>query len=203
MKGKNVRYFALLSLLMPVACGGTEAGFATGPAIDTSGAAVADTSEDGLGSAGMAAPEPGGAAGDLGSAEMGATSVAATVGAAGEGSDGEPAAGETGTGAGGADASNGEADPEPDTTDDGSSTPSTTPPAASDPAAAATPAFTSLADLEPSPNNIPQCPATAPENPWGPCVGVPVYAVCDYGTQPAPFYSCICDWIHWICVGVQ
>ena len=73
---------------------------------------------------------------------------------------------------------------------------------AMDPANAAAP-FQSLADLQPSPNNIPECPATAPENPWGPCVGVPVYATCDYGTSPAPFYTCICDWIHWICVGFQ
>jgi hypothetical protein len=52
-------------------------------------------------------------------------------------------------------------------------------------------------DRTPSPDNIPECPAEAPDNPIGPCAGVPVYAVCNYGTT----YSCICDWIHWICVG--
>lgn len=65
------------------------------------------------------------------------------------------------------------------------------------------PMLVSLDELEPSPNNVAQCPDKAPADPWGPCLGVPVYAVCDYGTAPAPYYTCICDWIHWICVGFQ
>jgi hypothetical protein len=48
----------------------------------------------------------------------------------------------------------------------------------------------------PSPDNPTECPSEAPADPWGPCVGLPVYLECNYGT-----YFCICDWIHWICVG--
>ena len=54
-------------------------------------------------------------------------------------------------------------------------------------------------NFSPSPDNIPECPAEAPENPWGPCVGVPVYATCNY-TDGTRTYGCICDWIHWICI---
>jgi hypothetical protein len=47
----------------------------------------------------------------------------------------------------------------------------------------------------PDPSNIPECPATAPENPVGSCIGVPIYATCGYSG-----YNCICDWYHWICL---
>lgn len=48
----------------------------------------------------------------------------------------------------------------------------------------------------PSPNNPAECPAVAPENPIGDCLGLPVYVECNYGT-----YTCICDWYHWLCAG--
>lgn len=51
-------------------------------------------------------------------------------------------------------------------------------------------------DRTPSPDNPPECPDEAPENPLGPCAGLPVYIVCTYGT-----YTCICDWVHWMCAG--
>jgi len=51
-------------------------------------------------------------------------------------------------------------------------------------------------DRTPDPNNIPECPKVAPENPIGDCLGIPVYAVCSYTT-----YTCICDWYHWLCAG--
>jgi hypothetical protein len=44
-------------------------------------------------------------------------------------------------------------------------------------------------------DNPKECPETAPENPIGSCIGVPVYATCNYGS-----YSCLCDWIHWLCI---
>jgi hypothetical protein len=46
------------------------------------------------------------------------------------------------------------------------------------------------------PNNPPECPAQAPENPIGDCAGLPIYVECKYGT-----YHCVCDWIHWLCAG--
>ena len=52
------------------------------------------------------------------------------------------------------------------------------------------------ANRPPAPDNPAECPSVAPEDPWGPCIGLPVYLECNYGT-----YFCICDWIHWICVG--
>ena len=48
----------------------------------------------------------------------------------------------------------------------------------------------------PSPDNPAECPATAPENPIGDCLGLPVYLECTYGT-----YFCVCDWYHWLCAG--
>jgi hypothetical protein len=48
----------------------------------------------------------------------------------------------------------------------------------------------------PSPDNPAECPATAPENPVGDCLGLPVYLECTYGT-----YYCVCDWFHWLCAG--
>lgn len=47
----------------------------------------------------------------------------------------------------------------------------------------------------PSPDNPPECPPVAPDNPIGPCLGVPVYATCTYGS-----YVCLCDWVHWLCI---
>jgi hypothetical protein len=55
---------------------------------------------------------------------------------------------------------------------------------------------TGPADYTPSPDNHETCPDLPPENPWGNCLGVPVYAVCGYTD-----YNCICDWFHWICLG--
>lgn len=49
----------------------------------------------------------------------------------------------------------------------------------------------------PSPNNHKSCPATAPANPLGSCIGTPVYAICSYGN-----YACLCDWVHWLCIGI-
>lgn len=75
-----------------------------------------------------------------------------------------------------------------------STTPATTP----GPPAAPPPIFPPPdPDRTPSVDNIAECPDVAPADPWGPCIGVPVYATCKYGTT----YSCLCDWIHWICVG--
>jgi hypothetical protein len=50
-------------------------------------------------------------------------------------------------------------------------------------------------DRTPSPDNIPECPKVAPENPIGDCLGIPIYATCSYTT-----YTCICDWYHWLCI---
>ena len=51
-------------------------------------------------------------------------------------------------------------------------------------------------DYTPSPDNPPECPKEAPENPIGDCAGLPVYLECVYGT-----YYCLCDWVHWLCAG--
>ena len=48
----------------------------------------------------------------------------------------------------------------------------------------------------PSADNPAECPAKAPEDPVGDCLGLPVYVECNYGT-----YSCVCDWYHWLCFG--
>ncbi len=70
--------------------------------------------------------------------------------------------------------------------------------------AGATPAPTSDAaapdpfapgDRTPNKDNPKECPAVAPENPIGDCIGVGIYATCGYTT-----YNCICDWYHWICI---
>lgn len=58
-----------------------------------------------------------------------------------------------------------------------------------------TPAPGAPRDLTPSPDNIKECPPTAPDNPVGSCIGVPIYATCSYTS-----YNCICDWYHWICI---
>jgi hypothetical protein len=42
----------------------------------------------------------------------------------------------------------------------------------------------------------PSDPATYPDDPIGDCAGLPIYAECSYGT-----YYCVCDWVHWLCVG--
>jgi hypothetical protein len=52
----------------------------------------------------------------------------------------------------------------------------------------------------PSPNNPAECPAVAPENPVGDCLGLPVYLVCEYGDD-VYWYVCTCDWYHWLCAG--
>jgi hypothetical protein len=58
---------------------------------------------------------------------------------------------------------------------------------------------TDVTTLPPSPDNPPECPAVAPENPVGDCLGLPVYLSCSWsdGTRT---YSCVCDWYHWLCV---
>jgi hypothetical protein len=58
------------------------------------------------------------------------------------------------------------------------------------------PATTTTPDRTPSPDNPAECPDVAPDNPFGDCLGLPVYVVCTYGT-----YTCICDWYHWMCAG--
>jgi hypothetical protein len=57
---------------------------------------------------------------------------------------------------------------------------------------------TTSGDLKPLPDNVPECPPTAPENPVGLCIGVPIYAFCGY-TDGVNNYNCICDWYHWLC----
>jgi pilus assembly protein FimV len=52
----------------------------------------------------------------------------------------------------------------------------------------------------PSPDNPAECPAVAPENPVGDCLGLPVYLVCEYGDDTY-WYVCTCDWFHWLCAG--
>jgi hypothetical protein len=52
----------------------------------------------------------------------------------------------------------------------------------------------------PSPDNPVECPAVAPENPVGDCLGLPIYVVCEYGDD-INWYVCTCDWYHWLCVG--
>jgi hypothetical protein len=96
------------------------------------------------------------------------------------------------------------ADP-PDSNAGTAGAPATTPPA--DPAdPAAPPAEPGLddflpssnpADYKPAADNPDECPAEAPENPLGPCIGQSIYVVCNYGAT----YSCVCDWVHWICIG--
>ena len=207
MQRKNLWVFALLAV---VSCADNGKGVEADPA--GSGAGSADSGgmqEDGLGAAGMVAPDPGEAATDTGDDQADDSSPSSADNPSSEPSGDEPmvddSVGDDGQPAD--DSSSGPSDQSPDATPDDdaddSTSPMSDPSPAADPPADTTPAFTSLADLAPSPNNIPECPATAPENPWGPCVGVPVYAVCDYGTAPAPYYTCICDWIHWIGIGVQ
>jgi hypothetical protein len=53
---------------------------------------------------------------------------------------------------------------------------------------------------EPSPNNPMECPAIAPENPVGDCLGLPIYLNCEYGDDTY-WYVCVCDWYHWLCAG--
>jgi hypothetical protein len=48
----------------------------------------------------------------------------------------------------------------------------------------------------PAADNPAECPAVAPENPVGDCLGLPIYVECRYGT-----YTCVCDWYHWLCAG--
>jgi hypothetical protein len=52
----------------------------------------------------------------------------------------------------------------------------------------------------PSPSNPPECPAVAPEDPVGDCLGLPVYVTCEYGDDNY-WYVCTCDWYHWLCAG--
>jgi hypothetical protein len=56
-----------------------------------------------------------------------------------------------------------------------------------------------MSNFKPDPTNPKECPTAAPENPWGPCAGLPIYINCKYsdGTR---VYACVCDWIHWICI---
>ncbi|HMI94307.1 MAG TPA: hypothetical protein VK509_23205 [Polyangiales bacterium] len=56
------------------------------------------------------------------------------------------------------------------------------------------------ADYAPSPDNPAECPAVAPENPVGDCLGMPIYLVCEYGDDSF-WYVCTCDWYHWLCAG--
>jgi hypothetical protein len=51
----------------------------------------------------------------------------------------------------------------------------------------------------PSPNNPPECPPGAPENPIGNCGFLPVYLTCNY-TNGTVNYGCVCDWVHWLCL---
>jgi hypothetical protein len=57
-----------------------------------------------------------------------------------------------------------------------------------------------MPDYAPSPNNPPECPAMAPPDPVGDCLGLPVYLVCEYGDDSF-WYVCTCDWYHWLCAG--
>lgn len=80
-----------------------------------------------------------------------------------------------------------------------SASPSAAGSSASPPAPAEPPLFPEPSTPEsrvPSPDNPPECPAVAPENPIGDCIGLPVYVECVYGT-----YYCVCDWVHWLCAG--
>jgi len=52
----------------------------------------------------------------------------------------------------------------------------------------------------PAADNPPECPATAPEDPVGDCAGLPIYVVCNYGDDNY-WYTCTCDWYHWLCAG--
>jgi hypothetical protein len=53
--------------------------------------------------------------------------------------------------------------------------------------------------LPASPDNPPECPDVAPENPVGDCLGLPVYLGCQWGNDERT-YTCICDWYHWLCI---
>jgi hypothetical protein len=57
-----------------------------------------------------------------------------------------------------------------------------------------------MPDYAPSPSNPAECPAVAPENPVGDCLGLPIYLVCEYGDDTY-WYVCTCDWYHWLCAG--
>jgi hypothetical protein len=56
-----------------------------------------------------------------------------------------------------------------------------------------------LPGFTPLPNNPKECPAGAPANPVGPCLGLPIYVGCNY-TNGQRQYSCVCDWYHWLCI---
>jgi hypothetical protein len=69
------------------------------------------------------------------------------------------------------------------------------PPPAPAPAPAPEPAPELPPDYTPSPDNPPECPTVVPDDPVGPCDGLPVYLECLYGE-----YYCVCDWYHWLCI---
>jgi len=120
-------------------------------------------------------------------------STTARAGAGGSASPARPAAGSGGAGSGGSPAA-------PAAPAGGSAAP------AAGSGAAGAQALPDLGEIlpplstpetrVPSPNNPAECPATAPENPVGDCLGLPVYLECSYGT-----YYCVCDWFHWLCAG--
>lgn len=95
-------------------------------------------------------------------------------------------------------------EPEPAETEVDMAAPASTDPAAEClfplPCPDAPPAPGSLFEhFTPLPENPAECPIAAPENPWGPCAGYPVYIGCGY-TNGTQVYNCICDWVHWICI---
>jgi len=56
----------------------------------------------------------------------------------------------------------------------------------------------SLPGFTPAADNPKECPAGAPANPVGSCLGLPIYVRCVY-TNGARTYTCVCDWYHWLC----
>lgn len=69
------------------------------------------------------------------------------------------------------------------------------PPAPSDGGTSASGDDSIVKGREPDPNNPPECPKHAPDNPVGSCIGLPIYVTCGYTS-----YHCICDWYHWLCI---
>lgn len=171
---------------MTTACG---AGYAE-PARDAHGAAAGPTDVSAVGESGAGKP----ASATLPFAGQGGLEPPANDGSSSEPEAAASSDGSAGTGGEFMDGSGSDASgPQPAPAQD----PATAP--ASAPAMAPPPLFpppSTPADRIPSPDNPAQCPALAPADPWGPCAGLPVYLTCDYGT-----YHCVCDWIHWICIG--
>ena len=167
-------------LRAPVAAGGTGApvppAVISAPVKTDAGSVARPAAEGTDGKSPSAAGSPGPS-----SAGAGATASAKPAGAGGTSGAAGASAAAGASGAAGASAAAGAASP---SAEGGSSAPDST----------------SEPKYAPSPNNPAECPAVAPENPVGDCLGLPIYLNCEYGDDMY-WYVCTCDWYHWLCVG--